>query len=115
MRKTILYLLFCCAIVIAYMMGSLNAHEELGVKQVVEQVAANKEFSLRVERYQPSCDQLKQLGRSSVRHQGDDLFVVYTTQDYFYVVGVRLSPEQEPFTFWWGGDRATALSQCVDR
>ena len=115
MKKTVLYLLFCCAIVIAYMMGSLNAHEEIGVKQVVAQESQNKDFSLRVERYQPSCDQLKHLGHSPVVHQGDDLLVVYTTEDYFYVVGVRLSPEQEPFTFWWGGDRATALNQCVVR
>lgn len=115
MKKVIFYLIFCSAIVIAYMMGSLNAYEEVSVNRPVAPTAHQQEFSLRVEHYQPSCDQLKQLGRSPVVDHGDDTLFVYTTEDYFYVVGVNISPEHAPFTNWWGGDRATAISQCTER
>lgn len=115
MKKATLYLMFCSAVVIAYMMGYLNAQEEIGVNQPSAQEPQYKEFSLRVERYQPSCDQLKQLGRSPVVQHGNDTLFVSTTEVYFYVVGVNLSAKHAPFSYWWGGDRAAALSQCTER
>lgn len=95
-----------------------DADENVTHKALTQRCAAcysSKSFRYEFERYQPSCDQLKQLGRSPVVQHGNDMLFVYTTEVYFYMVGVNLSTKHVPFTHWWGGDRGTALSQCVDR
>ncbi|MBW2186336.1 MAG: hypothetical protein JRG71_08020 [Deltaproteobacteria bacterium] len=110
MKKLSRYLLFCCTIIIAYLMGSMNAQwQETSISQPVQ--SQNKVFEQRVEHYQPSCQQLSHLGRSPLVQQGNDLFFVYTTKDYFYVVGMNLSPQNDPLTHWWGGERSNAISR----
>lgn len=109
MKKTLFYLIFSSAVVVAYMMGSLNASVEVSAPPLSHQ---QQEFSQQVERYQPSCEQLTQLGQSARLLNGDDTVVVYTTENNFYVFGVNFSPQNPPFSHWWGGDRQAALESC---
>lgn len=110
-KKFLLYLIFCSAVVIAYIAGSFNAIGENITPQPPEQP---NELVYRVESYQPSCEQLKQDGRSPWQTVGDDNVVVYTSAKEVYVFGVRFSSQQPPVSYWWRSDRQTALESCRD-
>lgn len=112
MKKVLFYVIFCTAVVIAYMMGSLNASVEVAAPLLTPQQQA---FEQRVEHYQPSCQQLTSLGRSVAQISVNDTLTVYTTVDRFYVFGVNLSEQHPPTSHWWAGDRQAALAECLSR
>lgn len=111
-KKIIFYFIFCSAIVVAYMVGSLNSSEEGSAPLLSQQ---QQGVTQRVEHYQPSCEQLTQLGQSPWQTSGDDSFTVYTTVDNFYVFGVNFSAQSPPITHWWGGDRHAAMLDCREK
>jgi len=110
--KTICWLLFLAlGMGAAYLTGMLRTQWQEEAWQTARN-SRQKEFNLRVERYEPTCGQLWQEGLSPVVSVGDDRILVQTTTDYFYVIGINLAPGKSPLTTWWGAGRANALQNC---
>jgi hypothetical protein len=71
-------------------------------------------LQIRTESYEPSCDELKKVGKPRVTKQGKDTIVVDVSEDYFVVFGLNAEPGKVPVTAWWGAGRAAAMKQACD-
>lgn len=113
MKKVIIILLFVAGVAVAYGIGYLNALWENDREHAVAD-KLKKEFALRVEAYQPSCEELRHKGLPVIRKKGNDYFLVLTTSDYYHVIGINHSTDKAPITYWWGAGLEHAVKECRD-
>ena len=84
-------------------------------KYVLDRYERKSELHIRTEEYTPSCKELKNLNIPEIVKKGDDYFFVHTTEDYFRVFGINISPGKAPETYWWGAGRVEALKQACGK
>jgi len=93
-----------------YFMGIFNS-----LKEAREWSERQRAFQVRTEAYEPSCDELRKIGRPSVVKRGHDRFVVHVSEDSFVVFGFNAEPGKAPVTAWWGAGRKEALNQACGK
>ncbi len=86
----------------------------LSQQQTVSQNRREKQFQLRTEEYQPSCDELQNKNEPAVTTKGADHFFIITRKDDYIVYGLNTEENAPPVNFWWSADLKSGLEQACD-
>ncbi len=91
-----------------YSVGILSQH------QTVSQSGREKQFQIRTEEYQPSCDELQNKNEPTVTTKGNDHFFVITREDDYIVFGLNTEGNSPPVNFWWSAKLKSGLQQACE-
>jgi len=103
-------LILIFGVFIGYFIGLFKSYGDR-----VEVSKRHEDLQIRTESYQPSCDDLKGVGKRRIVKKENDTFVIDVSENYFVVFGLNAEPGKVPVTAWWGASRAEALKQACDK
>ncbi|PLY16896.1 MAG: hypothetical protein C0631_01975 [Sedimenticola sp.] len=114
MKNALLFILILILTVLAaisgWAVGKLsNSSSELSLTQ------REKELSVAVENYSPTCEQLSSEGVHGPVNINNNLLIVKVEKDYFHVLGFNTDPGLPPVSWWWGASREAAVAQACDK